>query len=210
MNQTEEKDRRTNSLYQKLTSFDVEQALLRMGEDYDLYVQVLRSFEKMFRNFPDTLRKLAKACDSSQIHQELHTLKGVAANLESTEISRHLQLLTEQLIPGEEILAIEEIERFELTLKRSFQQILSLEEPKEKQTDEAISKQELIVKLHGLKTMLADYDAGVSVYLAEIKPGLFQMGLKEEAIRLERTAARYAFDDALAICKRLLDALGQV
>lgn len=55
--------------------------------------------------------------------------------------------------------------------------------------------------------MLADYDAGVSPVLAEIKPGIVQMGLDEEANLLERTAARYAFDDALVICEKILQAM---
>lgn len=215
MSQKEENDHRMHPFYQKLTSFDVEQALFRLGGDYDLYLQILRSFKETFRSFPDTLQEIVETGENRRIQQELHTLKGVAANIEAEEISKQVKFLEGQLIKGKGTLAVKDVEQLKSAIKRSLQEIDSLDEAKEKHaekkhTGEEPSKQELIAKLHELEKLFSNYDAGVRDILGQIKPGLIQMGLKAEVEKLERTAAIYAFDEAFIICEKILQMLEQI
>jgi len=209
MDNNKGKDSLTRELCQNLPGFDVKQALFRMGGNQDLYISILRSFEQTFQNFSDYLMKLVEAGDIDQIMQQLHTLKGAAANLEITQVHQLSQYLEDRLRQGHDIFSLPEYHVFMAALEASLEQIAGLDDTK-KGTGTILSNGELAAALRELAAMLSDYDAGAGDMLVRMKPALIRLGFAAEVSRLEKAVFRYAFDEACMICDTISHRLGDM
>lgn len=201
-------------LSQDLPAFDVNQALIRLDGDHDLYIQILHSFEQTFRQFPTTLRELAQAGDTEEMVQQIHTLKGAAANLEITQVHRLSHYLEDQLRQGADIFVLPEYPSLMAALETSFEQITAMRQNQiqnqilNKDTGRKFSRDELPAALHELQAMLSDYDTAAGDILFRIKPALIRLGLESEVSRLEKTISGYAFEEAEIFCSHLIQQLG--
>ncbi len=199
-------------LSQDLPAFDVNQALVRLDGDHDLYVQILRSFEQTFRQFSTTLRELAQAGDTGEMIQQLHTLKGAAANLEITQVHRLSHYLENQLRQGADIFVLPEYPCLMAALETSFEQITAMGQNQilNKDTGRKFSRDELPAALHELQVMLSVYDTAAKDILFRIKPALIRLGLESEVSRLEKAVSGYLFEKAEIICSHLIQQLGEM
>ncbi|MCF8075345.1 MAG: Hpt domain-containing protein [Desulfotignum sp.] len=197
-------------LCQNLPAFDVKQALIRLDGDHDLYIQILRSYEQTFRPFSTTLRELAHAGNTEDMIQQLHTLKGAAANLEITQVRRLSHYLEDQLRQGADIFMLPEYQSLIAALETSFEQITAMGQKKimNENTGRIFSHDELTAALHELHSMLSGYDTASGDVLFRIKPALIRLGLESEVSRLEKTISGYAFEKAEIVCRQLIQQLG--
>ena len=187
----------TEELYTKLKSFNVKEGLSRVDRNADLYIRILKSYEKNFKDAVERIKELQKAGKISDLLRDLHTLKGTAANLESTEVHRLAAALEQRVKEGRDILKTSEFETLQTALIASFQEINSLSGAEGKKTPGILPASILKKKLSALKTKLADYDVDAMDILGEIKGSLCEMGYEREVIKLEKKTSVYDFDGAI-------------
>jgi HPt (histidine-containing phosphotransfer) domain-containing protein len=187
----------TAELYVKLKSFNVKEGLSRVDGNTDLYIRILKSYGKNFKNSVERIKKLQQAGKTPDLLQDLHTLKGTAANLESTEVHRLAAALEQRVKEGREILNTVDFEALQTALITCFQEINSLSETDKKESAGNLPMEMLKKKLSVLKTRLSDYDVDAMDILGEIRDSLCEMGYEREVITLEEKTSVYDFDGAL-------------
>jgi len=187
----------TEELYTKLKSFNVKEGLSRMGGNAGLYIRILKSYETNFKDAVERMKELQKAGTIPDLLRDLHTLKGTAANLESTEVHRLAAVLEQRVKEGRDILKTGEFEKLKTALITSFQEINSLSGADKKENSGSLPMDMLKKKLSALKTGLADYDVDAMDILREIRDSLCEMGYEREVMKLEEKTSVYDFDGAL-------------
>jgi len=188
---------KTEELYTKLKTFNVKEGLSRVDGNIDLYTRILKSYEKNFKNSVERIKKLQQAGKTTDLLRDLHTLKGTAANLESTEVHRLAAALEQRVKEGQEILNTGDFEALQTALIKCFQEINSLSETDKKESPGNLPMEMLKKKLSVLKTRLSDYDVDAMDILGEIRGSLCEMGYEREVITLEEKTSIYDFDGAL-------------
>lgn len=168
-----------------------------MNGNAELYIRILKSYETNFKDAVERIKKLKKAGKTPDLLRELHTLKGTAANLESTEVHRLAASLEQGAKDGKDILKMDEFENFKTALITSFQEINSLSGTDKKETPAILPMAILKKKLSALKARLADYDVDAMDILGEIRDSLCERGYEKEVIKLEEKTSVYDFDGAL-------------
>ncbi len=187
----------TEELYTKLTSFNVKEGLSRMDGNADLYIRILKSYERNFKDAVERMKELQKAGKTPDLLRDLHTLKGTAANLESTEVHRLSAALEQRVKEGREILKTGEFKTLQTAITKSFQEINSLSGTDGKEIPGILPAAILKKKLSALKAGLADYDVDAMDILGEIRGSLCEMGYEREVMKLEEKTSVYDFDGAL-------------
>jgi len=72
----------------KLTAFDVQTALYRMGENEELYIELLAEFSSEYVDTAEKYQQLMKDEDKEPARRLVHTIKGVAGNLGMTRLQK--------------------------------------------------------------------------------------------------------------------------
>jgi len=193
----------TDEIYKKLGSFNVKEGLFRMNGNSELYIRILKSYETNFKDAVERIKKLKKAGKTPDLLRELHTLKGTAANLESTEVHRLAASLEQGVKEGKDILKMGEFENFKTALLTSFQEINSLSGTDKKVIPALVPMAVLKKKLSALKARLGDYDVDAMDILEEIRDSLCEMGYEKEVMNLEKKTSIYDFDGALVQFKKM-------
>ena len=75
-------------IYEKLHSFNVKDSLMRLSGNIKLLIIILNKFEKSNKNFNTHIKNLIENNELEVAARELHTLKGVAANLGEEKIKQ--------------------------------------------------------------------------------------------------------------------------
>jgi len=187
----------TEELYTKLKSFNVKEGLSRVDGNADLYIRILKSYERNFKDAVERIKELQKAGKTPDLLRDLHTLKGTAANLESTEVHRLAAALEQRVKEGRDILKTGEFKTLQTAITTSFQEINSLSGTDGKEIPSIVPASILKKKLSALKAGLADYDVDAMDILGEIKDSLCEMGYEREVMKLEEKTSVYDFDGAL-------------
>jgi len=187
----------TEELYTKLKSFNVKEGLSRVDGNADLYIRILKSYERNFKDAVERIKELQKAGKTPDLLRDLHTLKGTAANLESTEVHRLAAALEQRVKEGRDILKTGEFKTLQTAITTSFQEINSLSGTDGKEIPGIVPASILKKKLSALKAGLADYDVDAMDILGEIKDSLCEMGYEREVMKLEEKTSVYDFDGAL-------------
>lgn len=188
---------KTEELYTKLKSFNVKKGLSRVDGNADLYTRILKSYEKNFKNSVERMKELQKTGKASDLLRDLHTLKGTAANLESTEVHRLAAALEQRVKEGRDILTSGEFETLQTALITCFQEINRLSGADKKENPGSLSMEMLKKKLSALKAGLSDYDVDAMDILGEIRGSLCEIGYEREVMKLEEKTSIYDFDGAL-------------
>jgi HPt (histidine-containing phosphotransfer) domain-containing protein len=187
----------TEELYMKLKSFNVKEGLSRVGGNPELYTRILKSYEKTFKDAVQRIKKLQQAGKTTDLLRDLHTLKGTAANLASTEVHRLAAALEQRIKEGREIVNTGEFEALHTALITCFQEINRLSGTDGKEIPGILPAAILKQKLSALKDRLADYDVDAVDLLGEIRDSLCEMGYEREVMKLEEKTSIYDFDGAL-------------
>nr|NJM03362.1 Hpt domain-containing protein [Desulfobacula sp.] len=185
-------------LYTKLKSFKVREGLSRMDGNADLYIRILKSYATSFKDTVKRMNQYGNAGKIPDLLQELHALKGTAANLESTEVHRLAVSLEQGVKAGKDILTLDEFKKLKTALAISFQEINSLSGADKNEAPGSLPMDRLKKKLSALKVRLADYDVDAMDILGEIRDSLCEMGYEKEVMELEEKTSIYDFDGALA------------
>jgi two-component system sensor histidine kinase/response regulator len=83
----------------EIKGLDVLKAVRRVGDDWELYEQILQMFANDFANYDETFSAYLEKNDWNQAHRNAHTLKGVAGTLGIegvTEIAATLEKATKE------------------------------------------------------------------------------------------------------------------
>ncbi len=79
----------------KVPGLDVADGLTRLGDDWDLYMDVLKEYCEHYRNFLPEIKQLLSKKEFTTARRKAHALKGAAANVSAgnlSETARHLEM----------------------------------------------------------------------------------------------------------------------
>ncbi len=191
------------SLQRQLPSVDVSISMERLGGDGQLYGRILKKFANNFAAFPERLKNMSLAEDSSVVARELHTLKGVAANIGAGKIQKTAAYLEEALRKGDDIFGAVEFEQLENELAITVGEINLLEDTPRSQDGELMTKEQLQAKISDLKDLLNNYDVRAVAAMAQIRTSLYQPEFAAEISAAEQRMWEYDFEGVLAIIEAL-------
>ena len=188
---------------------DTKNALAMMGDDEELYIQMLQKFAKNQNDFRDEALRLYEASKLDDLIRTAHTLKGLSANIGSSSISFKAKDLEHSLktnglddeVPNKinnlaqnlEIL-IENIEKhFEQDAgKKEFEQINILED------------EELEETLLEFQTCLQNNDATAFELFEKMRSSLSFLGFEDELEKIQNSLDSFEFEDALQTTNDLI------
>ncbi|MBP1760575.1 MAG: domain S-box [Firmicutes bacterium] len=190
-----------------LTSFDVNSALLRLAGNQTLYLDILKKFEMNYSNFTETIEESIMSGDTQTLERQLHTLKGVAANLGANEIHSIAQGIESKVKSGKDILQPGEMKLLYEKLALAIGEISLVSTSDEKPAAKTFNVDELANELDELIILLDDYDIKAEEKIKEIKESLIKLGYLEQTKQLEHAITNYDIDCAYKICTTLVNAL---
>ena len=202
---------KNNSLDQleNLTAFDLQSALERVNNNYQLYKKILADFYDDYHDLNSRIEKLVKENKLEKLEELIHTTKGLAGNIGAVNLYQAAEKLN---------LALQEEQDFELLLKQFYQEFKIVIEQlenndwirnsKEKRTAK-ISNQEVKDLLNQLKDSLQNYNANQSKEIIQnIKQYQWEdqqkKGLTE---KLVVAINNYEFEAALELLNLLEDSI---
>ncbi|MGE5396672.1 MAG: response regulator, partial [Chitinophagales bacterium] len=190
-----------------LKSFDVEAALLRIGGNQNLYVDILKKFAANYGNFTREINELLLSGDIPTVERHMHTLKGVAGNIGAKDLQYIVQVLEAKFKSGEDILKLEAMKVLEEKLTISIQEIACLNAREEEPVEINLSVEELLQNLEDLKVLIDDYDIRAEEKMKEVKATLTNMGYSNQTKDMEYAIKNYDIDQACTICTLLINEL---
>jgi signal transduction histidine kinase/CheY-like chemotaxis protein len=194
----------------KLPGLNFEEALAALNIDRDTLTRILRGFLSDNR---DTLRNINQAStgtDMEAMRHLAHTLKGSAANIGASELSRTARALEEACDHNIEPSALKRlISDLEATLKQVFESIQSLERPFPGNAT-AIGSDDTYNDADALLTQLAEaIERADPVQIMKIIPIIRQQAAQSENIdpfsleTLTDQVNRYDYDQALETVNKM-------
>ncbi|MEI6701899.1 MAG: response regulator, partial [Deltaproteobacteria bacterium] len=185
--------------------FDCDAALKRLGNNRSLYARMLRAFEEDQGAVMEGLRQNLLACD-------LHTIKGVAATLGATALSR-------AAADGETALKnnsahevinsmLQEVERLFGEACRVFNDVATELDPlpAEAAAVSALDNETVVARLLELEALLAAGNMRAMQEYQDIRAGL-ESALHEQLIPLDEAMQRLDFSAAAELCRKMREEL---
>jgi len=198
------------SLFEKLPSFNVGQALERLSGKQELYIDILMKFRKNYLDFITSIRYLILQDDIETLQGKIHMLKGVAGNLGVKDISFLAEVLENKLKKKEEILGSMELVSLTDKLETAMKEISDLETRNEEVCENEVSSVDIFKELINIRKLLSSYDAEVGEKMKFIKSALCYLGYSKEFDIMREYIANYDYDQALEICETLCNDLEEV
>jgi PAS domain S-box-containing protein len=192
--------------------FDFDGALQRLCNNRSLYASVARTFEKYQGPVIDRLRHNLKQGEFSDARRELHSLKGVAATMGATALSRAIvdaeTALKNTCAPDEIIIRLHEVERLFGEACSVLQGVADEIDPlsDKAENDAVLDRETLIARLIGLKDLLAAGNMRALQIYQDIRPQL-RSELSEHFIPLDGTMQRLNFPAAAELCRKMSEEL---
>ena len=200
-----EDDEKEKELYEKLHSFNVKDSLMRLSGNIKLLIIILNKFEKSNKNFNTHIKNLIENNELEVAARELHTLKGVAANLGEEKIKQLAIQLEYELKDGVNILESSSFKELEVEISKAIEEVCSLNNTPETIQKTILNKNMLLIKLLELKNQLENYDANSIDTFSSISYSLKSLNYLEDTLKLDKMIKEYNFEEALDICNRMCD-----
>jgi signal transduction histidine kinase/DNA-binding response OmpR family regulator len=194
-----------------ITAIDINSALRRVNNNYQLYLQLLIDFYNDYQNFDQIIANLVENDKFEQLEEELHSLKGVAGNIGATELYHSTLELNS---------AIREERAFDDLLNKFYQELSvvidqlaasnlitnQIELEREEPLSPKLSIEKLEEYLLELKSSLEKYKASQSKEITEKIKNCNWSGEQENLVdKLWEAVNNYQFDIALNLLKKLED-----
>lgn len=191
------------SLEKQLRNFDVQKTLDNISNNLDLYIELLKKFERNNENFIDNLTRLVNTENFADARIAIHSLKGVAGNLGNKEIYNLASLLEEKITNGINILELEEFEKLGLSLSDSINQVKSIKEREKESILEIFTDEILKAKLKILLESLDNYDIKSEELFFQLKETLINKFTKEKIQTVENLIKKYSYNEARILLEDL-------
>ncbi len=194
-------DENENIVVPAIEGINISEALLRMGGNKKLLLNLLKKFHLNYSDFSEQVNKAIENKDFELARRLVHTLKGVSGNLGAEELHNNVKKLEKDIkeTNGKNFNSLVKIVSENLkTLLDSIRANLcgkTLDCTKKSLTLEEISK-----KLDELKTKLEDYDTD-AMQIAEELEKVENIG--PEILKLKKYISDYDFDEALAALEKI-------
>lgn len=198
-----EEDEKEKELYEKLQSFNVRDSLARLSGNIKLLISILNKFEKANRDFNEHIKTLIENNEIDNAARELHTLKGVAANLGEEKIKELALQLEYDLKEGINIIESSNFKELELEISKAIKEVCSLSKIEEAVEENILSKEVLLERLEVLKEELESYDANSIKTFSTIVSTLKLYS--EDTFKLDEMIKSYNFDEALELYDKIIN-----
>jgi len=195
-----------------LASFNIQDALKRLGGNAKLYLSLLKRFEKNQRSFYEEFTAFEEG--SIDRIRRAHTLKGVAGNIGAKalyEKSKDLENAVREGSQYEDIL-VDVVAMLGDVSTEISEVVKYFEEDDLKKVDvkpiKLISEDEIKEKLIALKELLDVFDADAQD-LVDTVVGYSQTSIKQDQLaKLKENVDDYAFDDAVETLEKIFKEKG--
>ncbi|MBF0381280.1 MAG: response regulator [Magnetococcales bacterium] len=209
-NQDENEQISTIPFPEKLPGLDIQDAMLRMEGDQDLYQKLLGNFLLNHKDVPNQVEDALKSGDNSQALKLLHSLKGTSGNLSAKELS-NVAIEMEAAIKNGETHSVPELQ------ERLYQEVNRVIESKkilaDKTSNTGITKavsmddEQLINILKELEQALTIKDLKAENLLKTIREKVGNEHCKTELNDLGNHIDQLDFDSALIQLNMVTDSL---
>lgn len=207
-----ESDTEVERISKVLESFNVNDALTRLGGNVQLYHKMARSFEKDFSNFNERLVNQLSDMTQEDVTREFHTIKGLSASLGQTAIYKLAQTLETKANQGQIAEAnLNRVAEFNLLgdhLSKAIEEIrlcYSSASKGETKSDnkevltEAVFKEEI----EALRALIDTYDIDAKDKLLELKANFEANGWNEIHSKLNNAIDSYDFELSMEVLDQL-------
>jgi signal transduction histidine kinase/DNA-binding response OmpR family regulator len=185
--------------------FDIDAALVRLGNNRSLYARMARTFEKDLGAVIERLRLHLVQCDVDSAAQEIHIIKGVAATLGVTTLSRVARDADAALksnSPGKIRELLPEIDRLYAEACSVFQGVADELEPRPAEAEAVtqFDREALIRRMIELEALLATGNLRAIQYFKDVR---LQLGhaQSELVMPLDDAMQRLDFSAAVELCQ---------
>lgn len=191
----------------QITTIDINSALKRINNNYQLYKEILIDFYHKYRDFKQVVLSLVQENKLDELTAKLHSLKGVAGNIGAAELYQVTLDLNSKIKAEENFtdLLIEFYQKLDLVINeltifvRNYQS-----EKKEAIKIDKITKKELKQYLFELKIDLKSYKANQAKKVVEkIINYTWNKQAAETVNQLFENVKNYQFEQALKLLDKL-------
>ena len=204
------------------SGIDIAQGVARTGDNWTLYLKLVRSFVTAATGFEDDFRDARQSGDAARATRVAHTLRGTAGTLGASALQDAAATLERQCASGEPATAIDASLETLLPMLRDAAQHLGSLLPVDgaaapgartvgaQAAGAPATGQDLTdlhAKLAALRVLLDDSNMSATDALSPLLPALEMAGVGRHARRLAQDLEQFDFDAALATLQTLLDEL---
>lgn len=194
-------------LYNKLKSFDVEEALERVAGNSKLYIEVLKKFEINNKNFISEIKENWNKGDKDTVKRALHTLKGVAGNVSNKRVQSLTESLENSIKENADITEAAEFSELRAALETSIEEIKTLNLVPKEFSKETFTDELLKEKITDLSEVLENYDIKAEPLFYEIYGTLLAKNLFQDVTKMEQALKKYNYEEVNKILKGIVNSL---
>jgi CheY-like chemotaxis protein len=193
----------------ELDGLDVEEALIRMGGDSNLYRRILVRFHESQGDVIAKLRRSLADADRETVQYIAHTLKGAAGNVGAAQIRDMAAELEHTMASGGDIREafLDQLEAALVVLVNDLGRWLALSRDRRKQKS-ASGQADALPLIGKMRKMLEDYDGNAVDLMDDLKDALKNSSVSKDINRLQLMLDSYDFEAALEMLKRLQNKVG--
>ena len=190
-----------------LRHFDYEDGLKRVNGNRKLYEEILIKFAHNTSDLLERLNINLKDGNRELLGRELHTLKGVSANLGSKKIEKLCISLEKSNKDLQDIKILDEFEILKRVLKESIEDIGNLVKIPYIVEANELTKEEILKKLKEIQFYAENYDIKANEILQELIEPMKKIGFGVEILTLERILNEYDYEKALELCQKINESI---
>lgn len=205
-------DEITKEMLEKyLKNIDVDNGLMHLSNNMDLYISILGKFYKNNQGFDETIIKLLEEDDRQGAVRTAHTLKGVSGSIGAKTLNYLVKNLEsaikeEKPIEGtksELVIVMQEMDAILSQVKNLMDEIKNIKKHDSVDAEE-ISKEELVKKLTEMIGLIDDYDTEAQVLYDEIVKYMTNQDLNNDYVMIGEHIANFDYEEASQICEKLI------
>jgi len=203
-----------DALPHQITGLDLHNALARVGGNERLLKKLIVRFRDTQQTVMERIEIALKSQDQETAKREVHTLKGLAANIGATELSK-LALQAESEFQSQNAEALQKaLSLVDIELRNQLAHItnkipVTTEAPKKTITPPMVNIDmvEVGATMRKLVSELSALDANAATTLDSLTPTLNALGYEAAVTELVQCIGNFDFDTALTHIQRLADIL---
>ncbi|MEO5343075.1 MAG: response regulator, partial [Gammaproteobacteria bacterium SHHR-1] len=187
---------------------DSQKALAMLEGDEELYINLLRMFQRNQADSIPLIRQALAVDDKATAARAAHSLKGTAGSIGATGLQQQSQALEQDIKQGQEI-DPKRLEQMEALLEQIRAELAPLAEKTSEQPQQPqapYSDAELDQQLQLLREMVDDYQVESKDKLAEILAHLAAGTLRQNLAQLGPDLEQFEFDQAKECLNRIIPA----
>ncbi|KAB2953893.1 response regulator [Heliorestis acidaminivorans] len=198
-------------VHQMLPSINTKEALDRLSGNHQQYLEIMEQYKHKSRRSVASIKEMLEKKEIAKAARELHTFKGMSANIGADRIEEIAVALEHKLKDEKETgtgardLLIELTKEVETTAREITALAQAQRRVKPKEHKKILSPEVLAAKLTTLKELLEGYDTRSLELLAEVKETLLTKGYQKPVLMMEKHVREYNYEEALETLRTKLD-----